>query len=94
MSHLPAFVLCLAGFAALALGTDRQQGAVFGRSLSGGATRGLRGAGTVALLLGLGYAVRWQGWGVGLVLFSGLATLAAGLVHCALIARARLGSRT
>ena len=89
MSHLPPFVLCLAGFAALAFAMDRPQRDLIGRSLPMSATRALRIAGACALLLALGVLVAWQGWGLGLVMFSGHTSLTAGIVHCALIGYAR-----
>jgi hypothetical protein len=84
MSHLGAFVLCLAGFGMLALAMDRPQNAVFTLA-SKSARRGLRVAATCALLLALSILVCWQGWGLGLVMFSGHTSLAAGFVHCGLI---------
>lgn len=85
MTHVFPFALCLAGFCALALATDRQQDDLFGRSLPPAATRALRIAGSLLLLLGLAVLVRWQGWGMGLVQFSGHTSACAGLVYCALI---------
>jgi hypothetical protein len=89
MSHLPPFLLCLAGFAALAFAMDRQQQDLVGRSLPASATDTLRVAGTGCLLLALGLLVTWQGWGLGLVMFSGHTSLAAGIVHCAIIGYTR-----
>ncbi|NNM74144.1 DUF3325 domain-containing protein [Enterovirga aerilata] len=94
MSHLVALVLCVAGFGGLALATDRQQHAVFGRALPEGVTYGLRIAGAAALLLALGSLVVRQGWGLGLVMFSGHTSLASGLVHATLIGYSRLHSST
>lgn len=90
MSHWVALVLCLAGFAALALATDRQQHEILGRALERRATLGLRTAGWVALALGLAVLVARSGWALGLVVFSGMTSLAAGVVYGVLIARARL----
>lgn len=89
MNHLPPFVLCLAGFAALAFAMDRPQHDLIGRALARSATRALRMAGAGALLLALGVLVGWQGWGLGLVMFSGHTSLAAGIVFCTLIGCAR-----
>lgn len=83
--HLLSFTLCLAAFAALALATERQQHDLFGGPLSPTATRLLRVAGTGAMLLVLGVLLDWQGWGLGLVMFSGHTSLAAGVVFCAAI---------
>lgn len=93
MSHLLAFALCLAGFAALAFAVRRQQRDVIGRSLPLATTRVLRAFGAGALLLALGILVAWHGWSLGLVMFSGHTSLMAGLVYCLLLAYARLYSR-
>ncbi|WP_035691487.1 DUF3325 domain-containing protein [Azospirillum halopraeferens] len=89
MNHLLPFVLCLAGFAALALAMDRQQHDLFGRRLPTRSSAGLRLVGTAALLAALAALVGWQGWGLGLVMVSGHTSLAAGIVHAALIAYVR-----
>jgi hypothetical protein len=88
VNHVAALVLCLAGFTLLALATERQQ-RVLNRPLSRLTQSGLRIAAICALLLALGLLVAWQGWGFGLVMFSGHTSLAAGLVYCGLIAYAR-----
>ncbi len=92
MSHLFAFVLSLAGFAALASATHRQQRDLFGRALGPARTRMLRVVGSVALLGALGVLVAQFGWGLGLVMFSGHTSLAAGVVVCGLIGYARTQS--
>jgi hypothetical protein len=89
MTHFFPVVLCLAGFSALALATDRQQDDLFGKSLAPAATRALRVAGSLLLLLSLAVLVRWQGWGMGLVQFSGHTSACAGVVYCALIVMLR-----
>lgn len=89
MIHALVFASSLAGFAALALSTDRQQRHLIGHALRRAATLALRAAGTCALLLALGILVIWQGWGLGLVMFSGHTSLAAGAVYCALIGLSR-----
>jgi Mg/Co/Ni transporter MgtE len=90
MTHVTALALCLAGFALLALATDRQQQAVSGRVLPSAVKTGMRLAAACALLLGLAVLVGSFGWSLGLVMFSGHTSLAAGLVHGALIAHGRL----
>ena len=92
MTHLLAAVLCLAGFAALAAATGRQQAAVFGRELQRATTCELQILGAVLLLVALALLVTKQGWGLGLVMYSGHTSLAAGCVHCALILHGRWGS--
>jgi hypothetical protein len=89
MTHLPALLLCLSGFMALALAMARQQQAILGRALRANTTRGLRAAGWSALALALWFVVGRQGWALGLVSFSGHTSLAAGLVHGALIVTGR-----
>ena len=69
---------------------DRPQRDLFGRALPDATTRALRLAGTVALATALGVLVSWRGWPLGLVMFSGHTSLAAGVVHVTLIARSRL----
>ncbi|MCG5241627.1 DUF3325 domain-containing protein [Azospirillum doebereinerae] len=93
MSHPLSFMLCLAGFTALAFAMDRQQHDLIGRSLPASVTRALRIAGACALLLALGVLVAWQGWGLGLVMFSGHTSLTAGIVHVTLIGSARVYAR-
>lgn len=83
--HLLVFLLCLLAFGALALATDRVQGDLFRRELAPGATRRLRLLGWATLLVALGVLLRAQGWGLGLVSYSGHTSLAAGLVLLALI---------
>ena len=94
MNHLLAFVLCLAGFTALAFATRRQQRDIIGGSLRSTTTYVLRVAGACALLLALGILVAEQGWSLGLVMFSGHTSMTAGIVYCALIGYARMYART
>ncbi|MEZ5763046.1 MAG: PepSY-associated TM helix domain-containing protein [Xanthobacteraceae bacterium] len=89
MMHLLSFVLCLAGFAALALATPRQHREIVGRPLRLSTKYLLRAIGTFALLAALGLLVAWNGWSLGLVMFSGHTSLAAGLLYCSLIGYAR-----
>jgi len=90
MSHLLAFMLSLAGFAALASATNRQQRDLFGKALRPATTPMLRLAATAALLGALSVLVVQHGWGLGLVMFSGHTSLAAGIVVCGLIVYARI----
>lgn len=89
MTHVTIFVLCLAGFAALALATDRAQRTTLGRELPPPTARGLRAVGWVLLLLALWRTVAAMGWGIGLVAYSGHTSAAAGVVFLALIAWGR-----
>ncbi len=85
MNHLMSILLCLAGFAALACAMERQQQDIFGRILSRPITQKLRMVGACALLAALGVILAGQGWGLGLVIYSGHTSLAAGVVYCVLI---------
>lgn len=87
MIHLAPFFLCLAGFTLLALAMNRQQKEVFRRTLARPVTRAIRITGACVLLLACGVIVDQQGRGVGLVIFSGHTSLAAGMVYFALLVR-------
>lgn len=87
MSHLISLLLCLTGFTALACAMQRQQDELFGRQLPGTVTRALRWAGTCALAAALGATLMHHGWGLGLVMYSGHTSLAAGMVYGVLIIR-------
>ena len=93
MTHVTIFVLCLAGFAALALATDRAQRTTLGRELPPPTARGLRAVGWVLLLLALWRTVAAMGWGIGLVAYSGHTSGSAGMVFLALIAWGRRSAR-
>jgi hypothetical protein len=90
MNHLAAFALCLAGFTALAFASRRQQRDIVGKALRTTTTYALRVAGACTLLLALGFLVAEKGWSIGLVIFSGQTSIAAGIVLCALIGQARI----
>jgi hypothetical protein len=93
MTHLIVLLLSTAAFAALALAMERHQEDLFGHALPSTTTRCLRVAGWAALLLALAIVVNAQGWGVGLVSFSGHTSLGAGLVFGALVVIERTTSR-
>jgi predicted membrane protein len=93
VNHFLAGALCLAGFTALAFAMRRQQREIIGRSLPLATTYLLRTIGAAVLLLVLGILVAWQGWGLGLVMFSGHTSIAAGIVYAVLIAYTRLHER-
>lgn len=90
MTHLGSLLLCLAGFAGLALAMGGQQPGLLRRPLPSATRAALRVAASCALAAALGILVAWQGWGLGLVMFSGHTSLAAGLVHCTLIGYKRV----
>jgi hypothetical protein len=93
MTHLIALLLSTLGFAALALAMERHQEDLFGHALATTANRWLRVAGWAALGLALVVTVQAQGWGVGLVSYSGHTSLGAGLVFGALVVVERTRSR-
>jgi len=92
MSHLAIFLPSLLGFSALALAMERHQESVFDRALPASLTRVLRNLGWAALLVALAVAVETQGWGLGLVSYSGHTSASAGLVFGLLIAWQRRSS--
>ena len=94
MTHPFAFALCLAGFAALAFATRRQQRDIIGGPLRVITTYALRVVGACALLLALWILVARVGWSLGLVMFSGHTSLTAAIVYCVLIGLARRHAST
>lgn len=86
-------VLCLGGFASLAFATQRQQHALLRRGLARRTCRRLRLGGAMLLLAALAALIDDRGWGVGLVMYSGYTSLAAGGVYCALIMATRRRGR-
>ncbi|MGM4891489.1 DUF3325 domain-containing protein [Tardiphaga sp. 839_C3_N1_4] len=93
MNHFRAFVLCLAGFAALAFAMHRHQREIIGGSLPLTLTRALRIVGTCAPLFALGVLVTACGWGLGLVIFSGHTSIAADTVCSVLIVYTAIHTR-
>ena len=89
--HLFAASLCIAGFAALAAATERQQHALLARDLPRVKSRALRIAGAILLLVALAVLIANEGWAMGLVMYSGHTSLGAGCVYFALIWLARRG---
>lgn len=87
--HVLSLLICLAAFAALAMATDRAQLEVLGRELPATKSRALRAAGWAQLLASLALVVSVQGWGLGLVSYSGHTSVAAGVVFLALIVQQR-----
>lgn len=89
MMHFLSVLICLAAFGSLAMATDRAQIDVLGRELPPATTRALRTVGWALLLASLAIVVGAQGWGLGLVSYSGHTSLAAGMVFLALIVQQR-----
>ncbi|MGB3066999.1 MAG: DUF3325 domain-containing protein [Ottowia sp.] len=85
MSHLYIGLISLVAFGLLGLAMDRSQTTVWGRELPAGATRALRIGGWLFLGASLVFAVRLQGWAVGLVAWCGHISFSAALVLLALI---------
>ncbi|SHH14950.1 DUF3325 domain-containing protein [Pollutimonas bauzanensis] len=88
-SHAAVLGLSIVAFALLALAMERHQEAVFGRRLGAAAGGWNRAAGWAALALALVLAVALRGWSLGLVAFSGHASLAAGIVYGMLVWQGR-----
>jgi hypothetical protein len=89
MIRLVVLLLCVGAFACLAISMARHQETLVGRALPAVQSRCLRGAGWCALAIALGFIVADQGWGVGLVAFSGMTSVAAAIVYGVLIIRER-----
>jgi hypothetical protein len=85
MMHFLVLIACLAAFATLAMATRRQQRDLFGGPLSRAATMTLRLCGFSGLLFALSMLVKTEGFGLGLVMFSGHTSLAAAVVYLALV---------
>jgi hypothetical protein len=90
MIHLVALTMCIVGFAALALASERPQDDVFGHPLPLRCTQALRLAGWSFLVAAGLFLVRYQGWGMGLVSYSGHTSLAAGVVFGILVVQLRV----
>ena len=89
--HLLAALLCLAGFAALAAATERQQHVLLARDLPRPGSRALRMVGAILLLVAFAALIAEEGWAMGFVMYSGHTSLGAGCVYFALIWLARRG---
>jgi hypothetical protein len=87
--HLLSLLICVGAFAALAMATDRAQCDVLGRELPAARSCALRTAGWALLLASLALVVTEQGWGLGLVSYSGHTSVAAGAVFVASIVHQR-----
>ncbi|ANY15552.1 DUF3325 domain-containing protein [Bordetella pseudohinzii] len=85
-----AFCLAYAGFCALSMAMARHFEAVFGRGLRTGLRRALRAAGALALGLSLFLCARMDGWSYGIVLWTGMLTLAGLLLIWVMTYRPRL----
>ncbi|HEY1607858.1 MAG TPA: DUF3325 domain-containing protein [Paraburkholderia sp.] len=92
--RLLALLLCVGAFACLAMAMERHQATVLGRALPVAASRCVRAAGWGALGIALALVVADQGWALGLVAFSGVTSIAAGIVYGALLAWERWFSPT
>jgi len=86
---IPVLLLCVFAFACLAMAMDRHQETVFGKALSGAASRGFRSGGWCGLVVALWLIVAARGWAMGLVCYSGMTSLAAGVVYCAVVSYER-----
>ena len=77
---LIALALALGGFTLLALSMDRHQRDVFRHRLDGARSRWLRHMGWLVLATSAVPCIAGEGWGIGLVDWLGVLTLAAGAV--------------
>lgn len=93
MNHLGVQLLSLLAFGALALAMDRHQEDILGRTLARGHTRALRTAGWLALGATLAWAVREQGWSLGLIAWTGHISASAGIVFLGLVVIGRRRAR-
>jgi hypothetical protein len=93
MTSFLMLILCILAFACLAFAMERHQDAAFGRILSRWRIGALRMAGWSGLCLTLAIMVASEGWAVGLVRYSGITSLAAGLIYATLIMIERRGTR-
>ena len=93
MNHLVVQLLSLLAFGALALAMDRHQEDIFGRVLAPERVRALRTAGWLAMGAALAWAVREQGWSLGLIAWTGHISAAAGLVFVGLVVMGRRRAR-
>lgn len=93
MTHFLVLLLSLLAFTMLALAKKRHYKDIFRQPLKPEAARWLRMAGWSLLGLALWIVAGGEGWALGLVIYSGHTTLAAGLVYSALIlyGRSRVG---
>ncbi len=85
-----AFCLAYAGFCALSMAMERHFEEVFGRGLQTGPRRALRAAGALGLALSLLLCARIDGWSHGIVLWTGMLTLAGLLLIWVMAYRPRL----
>ena len=90
MMHLLALAGSILGLGFLAFATERVREDLFGRGSDTLPPRWLRPSGAIVLAVVLTLLVWWRGWGLGLVMFSGHTSLAAGAVLFGLILHARL----
>ena len=84
-AHPTILLLCIIGFACLALAMPRHQEDLFDRCLPARWTVVLRVTGASALVVALGCACAWLGGAFGLVAFSGHTGAAAGIVLLAFV---------
>lgn len=90
MMHLLALAGSILGLGFLAFAAERVREDLCGRQPDARALRWLRLSSAIVLAAVLALLVWWQGWSLGLVMFSGHTSLAAGAVLCCLILHARL----
>lgn len=84
--RLVALLLCVCALTCLAMAMERHQATVLGKALPVATSRGLRATGWGGLTIALSLVVAGQGWALGLVAFSGITSVAAGIVYAVLVA--------
>ena len=80
-----ALVMSVAAFACLAMAMERHQETVCGAAFAVAPSRVLRWAGWCGLAIALCLVVTARGWAIGLVNYSGMTSIAAGIVYGILI---------
>ncbi|MES2531401.1 MAG: DUF3325 domain-containing protein [Pseudomonadota bacterium] len=95
MNHWPVLLLCVVGFACLALAMERHQEDLWDEPLAPAVTRVLRRAGWTLLAASLAFALVQPQSAVGLVAWFGWLSAAAGIVFVGLLLaqRVRKGRR-
>jgi len=89
MTHFASLLICVGAFAALAMATERAQPMIRSARVASRDNVRSRTSCWALLLASLAIVVGAQGWGLGLVSYSGHTSVAAGLVFLGLIARQR-----
>ncbi len=90
MNHWPVLLLCVVGFACLALAMERHQEDLWDEPLAPPVTRVLRRSGWTLLAASLAFVLLQPQWTVGLVAWFGWLSAAAGIVFAGLLLARRV----